>query len=334
MSNRYPLSVAPMMGWTDRHARYFLRQISRHILLYTEMVTSHALLNGDADYLLAYHDCEHPLALQLGGSEPDALARCARMAQDSGYDEVNLNVGCPSDRVQSGRFGACLMLTPELVAQCVAAMVQAVSIPVSVKCRVGVDKQDDYASLAEFVRQVSAAGCRQFIVHARNAWLKGLSPKQNRDVPPLKYAYVYRLKEDFPDLFISLNGGVKTLQAAEAHLQYVDSVMIGREAYHNPYLLADVDRLFFADNQKVYSRDEIVAKMVVYAQQQIEQGQSLHSISRHMLGLFAGCPGAKKWRQMLSDSSPSGRTDARFLFTAAACVQPRPCGGIVDLKTE
>ncbi len=317
----HSIAIAPMLGWTDRHARYFLRLISRRALLYTEMVTTGALINGDRDYHLTYNDGEHPLALQLGGSKPDDLAACARMAEDYGYDEVNLNVGCPSDRVQSGRFGACLMLEPARVADCIGAMQQLVDIPVTVKCRVGVDKQQDYESLARFIETVSSAGCRSFIIHARSAWLKGLSPKQNREIPPLNYAFVYQIKRDFSGLFISLNGGVKTLQAATQHLEYIDSVMLGREAYHNPYILAEVDRLFYGDNQVANSRDAVVVEMVAYAQAQIIQGQSLNSITRHMLGLFAGCPGAKNWRRMLSDSEKLRQGDASLLLAAADCIK-------------
>lgn len=309
-----------MMGWTDRHARYFLRLLSKHVLLYTEMVTTGALLKGDRDYHLRYHDSEHPLALQLGGSEPAALADCARIAQDYGYDEVNLNVGCPSDRVQSGRFGACLMLEPNLVAECVAAMNQAVSIPVTVKCRTGVDKQDDYDSLSQFIQTVSQTGCTSFIVHARNAWLKGLSPKQNREIPPLKYDYVHQLKRDFPAFFIAINGGIKDLDVAASHLQHIDSVMIGREAYHHPYLLADIDRKFYGIDDAPVTREQVIEQMVEYIKEQQLQGQNLHSITRHMLGLFSGCAGAKSWRRMISENDHLDNADASLLQKAASLV--------------
>ena len=315
------ISVAPMMGWTDRHARYFLRLISSNTLLYTEMVTTGALLKGDREYHLKYHETEHPLALQLGGSAPDELAECARIAEAYGYDEVNLNVGCPSDRVQSGRFGACLMLEPDLVAECVAAMQQAVTIPVTVKCRTGVDKQEDYESLFRFIETLSQTGCRHYIVHARNAWLKGLSPKQNREIPPLKYEYVYRLKRDFPDFFIALNGGVKSLDMAAEQLDFVDSVMIGREAYHHPYLLAEVDQRFYANNTLPKSRQAIVEQMIEYIKVQRLQGQSLHAITRHMLGLFAGCRGAKAWRRMLSENDHREDAEESLLLEAAALVK-------------
>jgi len=314
------ISVAPMMGWTDRHARYFLRLLSKHVLLYTEMVTTGALLQGDRDYHLRYHDNEHPLALQLGGSEPAALAACARIAEDYGYDEINLNVGCPSDRVQSGSFGACLMLEPDLVAECVAAMNQVVSIPVTVKCRTGVDKQEDYESLAQFIETVSQTGCSSFIVHARNAWLKGLSPKQNREIPPLKYDYVYQIKRDFPTFFIAINGGIKDLDVAARHLQFIDSVMIGREAYQRPYLLADIDRKFYGINEPPVRREQVVEQMVAYIQEQQMQGQNLHSITRHMLGLFSGCAGAKSWRRMISENDHLDNADASLLQKAASLI--------------
>ena len=310
-----------MMGWTDRHGRYLLRLISRKVLLYTEMVTTGALLQGDRDYHLAYNAAEHPLALQLGGSDPAALASCARMAEDAGYDEVNLNAGCPSDRVQSGRFGACLMLEAALVADCVAAMQQAVTVPVTVKCRTGVDREERYDALAQFVETVAAAGCRHFIVHARNAWLQGLSPKQNREIPPLKYDFVYRLKQDFPQLSIAINGGIRTLDATAAHLDQVDSVMIGREAYHNPYMLADVDRRFYGGSEAMVERRDVVEAMMDYIAQQMAQGQSLHAMTRHMLGLYAGCPGAKAWRRTISENDHVKGADASLLRQSLACVE-------------
>ena len=295
--------VAPMLDWTDRHDRYFLRQISRHAFLYTEMVTSAALINGDREYLLAFNHAEHPLALQLGGSHPQEMARCAAWAEQAGYDEVNINVGCPSERVQSGNFGASLMATPELVADCVAEMRSATSLPVTVKHRIGIDEQDSYADLEHFVQQVSAAGCKTFIVHARKAWLRGLSPRDNRSVPPLDYARVYRLKKEHPDLEIVINGGIKTLAEAAAHLAHVDGVMIGREAYQNPYLLADVDQRFFADTNLPPSRHAILESMLPYIENELQQGAKLNQITRHLMGLFHGQKGARAWRRTLSEKA-------------------------------
>ena len=303
------LSVAPMMGWTDRHERYFLRQISRHCLLYTEMVTASALIHnrqtvGDQRRLLAHHEAEHPVAIQLGGSEPAALADCAAMAEDAGFDEVNLNVGCPSDRVRSGSFGACLMASPELVAECVSAMNRRVSVPVTVKCRVGIDDMDGYDDMKGFVDTVAEAGCDTFIVHARKAWLQGLSPKQNREIPPLKYHYVYRLKQERPDLTVVINGGIRTMQEVHEHLGHVDGVMMGREAYYNPYILAAVDGDLYGDvSAPTRTRKQIVEAMVPYIAQQVADGVPMHAVTRHMLGLFAGCPGARAWRRTLSEGT-------------------------------
>lgn len=293
------ISVAPMLDWTDKHCRYFLRQISQHTLLYTEMVTTGAIIFGKGDYL-AFNDQEHPVALQLGGSDPSDMARCAELAQSRGYDEVNINVGCPSDRVQNGRFGACLMAEPETVAECIKAMQAVVDIPVTVKSRIGIDEMDEYEDLTRFIDVVASAGCDTFIVHARKAWLKGLSPKENRDIPPLIYERVYHLKEQFPDCHISLNGGVKTLDDAALHLNYIDGVMIGREVYSNPYILADVDRRFCEDTHNIPSRLDIVDKMLGYTEQHLEQGGRVWHVARHMLGLFQGQPGARVWRRYLS----------------------------------
>ncbi|MBD9481561.1 tRNA dihydrouridine(20/20a) synthase DusA [Pseudomonas sp. PDM14] len=293
-------SVAPMMDWTDRHCRYFLRQLSRHALLYTEMVTTGALLNGDAERFLRYDECEHPLALQLGGSDPAQLAACARMAEAHGYDEVNLNVGCPSDRVQNNMIGACLMGHPTLVAECVKAMQDAVSIPVTVKHRIGINGRDSYAELCDFVGTVRDAGCRSFTVHARIAILEGLSPKENREVPPLRYDVAAQLKQDFPDLELILNGGIKTLEECQQHLQTFDGVMLGREAYHNPYLLAQVDQLLFGSTQPSISRAEALARMRPYIERHIVEGGVMHHITRHVLGLGQGFPGARRFRQLLS----------------------------------
>ena len=290
-----------MMDWTDRHDRYFLRQISQHALLYTEMITTGALLYGDSDRFLKFNNAEHPVALQLGGCEPDKLAQCAIMAEAYGYDEVNFNVGCPSDRVQAARIGACLMAEPQLVADCVKAMQNVCSIPVTVKCRIGIDDIDSYEHFSHFINIVADAGCDVFIVHARKAWLSGLSPKQNREVPPLLYDYVYRLKQENPSLEIIINGGIKTLQDAEAHLKHVDGVMLGRSAYKTPYLLAEVDKIFYNDSATVLTREEIVMRMISYIEQSMSDGIPFKRISRHMLGLYQGQYGGKLWRRTLSE---------------------------------
>lgn len=290
-----------MLDWTDRHCRFFLRLISRHTLLYTEMVTTGALLHGDSPRFLDYHPVEHPLALQLGGSEPNDLARCAEMGEQWGYDEINLNVGCPSDRVQSGRFGACLMADPRLVADCVQAMQEKISIPVTVKHRIGIDDRDSYEELCSFVGTVSATGCDTFIVHARKAWLKGLSPKQNREVPPLCYEVVYQLKQDFPALNMVINGGITSLEQTQQQLDYVDGVMIGREAYHNPWILARADELIFGDAHPVSSRHQVLQQMLPYVEAELASGIRLGNISRHILGLFQGQPGAGAWRRYISE---------------------------------
>jgi tRNA-dihydrouridine synthase A len=297
------ISVAPMMDWTDRHDRYFLRLITRHALLYTEMVTVDAILHGDRMRLLRFDAAEQPLALQLGGSDPDKLARCATIAEDWGYDEVNLNVGCPSDRVQSGRFGACLMAEPELVGDCVAAMRQSTHLPVTVKTRIGIDDIDSYEHLHHFISTVAQAGCSVFIIHARKAWLSGLSPKENREIPPLQYDTVYRVKRDFPDLTIILNGGVTTLDAVDAHLQLVDGVMLGRAAYQNPYLLAAVDGRYYGASASAASRFEIIEQLLPYVASELSAGTALKHITRHILGLFQGQPGARAWRRYLSENA-------------------------------
>jgi tRNA-dihydrouridine synthase A len=290
-----------MMDWTDRHCRYFLRLVSPDALLYTEMITAQAIDHGDAGRLLGFDPREHPVALQIGGSAPGLLARAALAGQAAGYDEINLNVGCPSDRVQSGRFGACLMAEPALVAECVSAMRESVRIPVTVKCRLGIDDRDDYAFLAGFVAAVAAAGCRVFNVHARVAILKGLSPKANREVPPLNYASVYRLKADFPELTIVLNGGVRSVADCEEHLARLDGVMIGREAYHNPWILAEAGAALFG--RPLPDREEIARRMVPYIEGQIREGNRPGAITRHMLGLFAGRPGARRWRRLLTEGA-------------------------------
>ncbi len=305
-----------MLDWTDRHCRYFHRLMSRHALLYTEMVTTGAILNGGADRHLQFNHEEHPLALQLGGSGPADLARCAKIAEDYGYDEVNLNVGCPSDKVQNGRFGACLMAEPRLVAECVAAMREAVTIPVTVKSRIGIDERDSYQELVDFISTVAGAGCETFIVHARKAWLSGLSPKENREVPPLRYDVVFQLKRDFPRLEIIINGGVTSLDDAESLLAQVDGVMVGREAYHNPYLLADVDRRLFGDERPILSRQDVVRMLVPYIERQLAQGARFNSISRHVLGLFHGVGGARAWRRHISENATKPGADARVILDA------------------
>jgi len=297
------LSVAPMMNHTDRHFRMLLRLISRHVMLYTEMITTGALLYGPAGRRLAHAEAEHPLGLQLGGSDPGALARCAQLAESCGFNEVNLNVGCPSDRVQEARFGACLMAEPDLVAECVAAMAGAVSIPVTVKTRIGVDNRDSYDELAEFVATVNAAGCDTFVIHARKAWLKGLSPRENRHLPPLQYATVYRLKRDFPGLEIILNGGISSLDEAAIHLPHVDGVMIGRAACSNPYLLQEADRRLFGDPTPPRRREEVLRRYVDYAAEQVAAGVSVHHVARHATGLFQGLPGARAFRRHLAEQS-------------------------------
>jgi len=295
------LSVAPMMDWTDRHARYFLRLISKHTLLYTEMVTTGAVLNGDRDKLLGFDITEHPIALQLGGCDPQALAECAKIGEGYGYDEINLNVGCPSDRVQSGKIGACLMAEPQLVAECVAAMKQSIKLPVTVKHRIGIDDQDSYSHVHNFVSIVSSSGCDSFIVHARKAILSGLSPKQNREIPPLIYDFVYQLKKDFPQLEICINGGIKSIESAQEHLTHVDGVMIGREAYNNPYILAQADQLLYSSTVTPLSRIEVVETLIPYIESHLKSGGKLQHITRHILGLFHAQPNGKLWRRHLSE---------------------------------
>lgn len=296
-------SVAPMLDWTDRHCRYFLRQLSHNALLYTEMVTTGAIIHGKGDYL-AYNDEEHPVALQLGGSDPAALAQCAKLAEARGYDEINLNVGCPSDRVQNGRFGACLMGEPQLVADCVKAMRDVVSVPVTVKTRIGIDDQDSYEFLRDFIHIVSGdGGCEMFIIHARKAWLSGLSPKENREIPPLDYPRVYQLKQDFPHLTLSLNGGVKSLEEAQGHLCHLDGVMVGREVYQNPGMMAAVDRVIFGSTTVDPDLVAVVRAMYPYIENELSKGTYLGHITRHMLGLFQGIPGARQWRRYLSENA-------------------------------
>ncbi|WP_396135901.1 tRNA dihydrouridine(20/20a) synthase DusA [Chamaesiphon sp. VAR_69_metabat_338] len=303
LTSHHPLSVAPMMDRTDRHCRYFLRQISRRTLLYTEMVTSMAILHGDKHKLLGFDRSEHPLALQIGGDNPADLAKCARIAADFGYDEVNLNVGCPSSRVQNGNFGACLMLQPDRVAECIAAMVAATTLPVTIKHRIGVDEVDSYEDLVKFVSIVSQTGCQRFSVHARKAWLQGLSPKENREVPPLRYEDVHRLKQDLPHLSIEINGGFTNLEQVQTQLQHVDAVMIGRAIYDNPYLLALVDRDIYGDPTPPPSRHQIVTQMLPYIDTWTSKGLKLHSITRHMLQLFHGRSGSRIWKRLITEQS-------------------------------
>jgi len=308
-----------MMDYTDRHFRYFIRLMSRHTRLYTEMLTTGALLHGDPRRHLEFDTAEHPLALQLGGSDPQELARCARLAADFNYDEINLNVGCPSERVQSGRFGACLMTEPQLVAECVAAMSAASSVPVTVKTRIGVDQHDSYTQLAAFIKTVEEGGCKVFIIHARKAWLQGLSPKQNREVPPLRYEVVRRLKLDFPRLTIVVNGGIQTLQAMQAHLLSCDGVMIGREAVSNPYLFADVDRCHFDTRAPVLTREQVIEAWLPYISEELACGVPLARMTRHLLGLFQSCPGARRWRRYLSEKASQPGADIEVL--RGSCIE-------------
>lgn len=295
-------SVAPMLDWTTRHCRFFHRQFSQHALLYTEMVTAPAIIYAKYDHLL-FQPAELPVALQLGGSDPQQLAVCAQLAEQRGYSEINLNVGCPSDRVQNGMFGACLMAQADLVAECVAAMQKVVTIPVTVKTRIGIDHLDSYAFFTDFIERVAAVGCQDFIVHARKAWLSGLSPKENREIPPLDYARVYQLKRDFPHLKISINGGIKTIEEIKQHLQFVDGVMVGREAYQNPSLLGVIDQALFDPNLPIVTPTEAVQRMFPYVESELQQGTPLGQITRHMLGAFQGVKGARQWRRHLSENA-------------------------------
>ena len=295
----HKISIAPMMGYTDRHARLLYRLISPHILLFTEMVTARALLHGDYRYLLKFSQQEHPLVLQLGGSEAEEMAKAAKLAEQAGFDEVNINVGCPSERVQSGAFGACLMKEPETVASCVNDMKRRTVLPVTVKIRTGVDDSDSYPFLQDFIETVANAGCQTFIVHARKAWLKGLSPKQNREIPPLQYERVYQLKKDFPSLEIIINGGIRQVDDVKAHLKHVDGVMLGREVIRNPWILVELEQLLTGDVVPC-SRQEIVQKYTRYIMRQLDEGQSLHLLLRPLYGLTFGLPAARKWRQLLS----------------------------------
>ncbi|WP_144704977.1 tRNA dihydrouridine(20/20a) synthase DusA [Aminobacter sp. J44] len=315
-------AVAPMIDWTDRHCRFFHRQLTRRALLYTEMIVTDAIIHGDCDRLLGFDDAEHPVALQLGGSNPQKLAEAARIGEEFGYDEINLNVGCPSDRVQSGTFGACLMKTPQLVAECVAAMKAAARIPVTVKCRIGVDEQDPEPALDELANAVLDAGADALWVHARKAWLQGLSPKENREIPPLDYARVYRLKARLEDVFVGINGGIATLEEARGHFAAgVNGVMFGRAAYQNPGLLTEVDGALYGQPQRDPNWNEIIDEMIRYAAEHTQRGGRLVHITRHMVGLFHGLPGARRWRQILS--ADATRADAKPELLREALAQVR-----------
>ena len=306
-----------MLDWTDRHCRYFLRLISRRTLLYTEMVTTGALLHGDRDRLLGFDPAEHPVALQLGGCDPKELAACARMGEEAGFDEVDMNLGCPSDRVQSGRFGACLMAEPGLVTDCIAAMKAAVSVPVTVKTRIGIDERDSYQALRDLVGALAAAGCDAVVVHARKAWLKGLSPKENREIPPLRYEVVQRLKGDFPNLPVVINGGITRLAQARSLLQGLDGVMIGRVAYRNPWLLAAADLAIFGDHRPPPNRRQVLEAYIAYLERKLAAGVPLNAMTRHILGLFRDRPGARRWRQAISGHVCRPGFDGRWLLEAA-----------------
>lgn len=313
------LSVAPMMGWTDRHDRYFLRLISPNALLYTVMITTGALIYGKKLQVLEYSPEEHPVALQLGGSDPKDLATCAKIATEYGYDEINLNCGCPSDRVQRGQFGACLMTSPALVAECIDAMKQVTDTPVTVKTRIGIDEQDSYQFLLDFIGPIAEKGCRTFIIHARKAWLNGLSPAENRTIPPLKWETAYQLKQDFPHLEIILNGGIKTTAQIRDAMPHVDGVMIGREAYQNPYFLMEVERDILG-TPNLRTRHEVIEALMPYIHKNLQSGTPLKDISRHILGLFQGMPGARRWRQILSSEAYKPEARGDLVTTALACI--------------
>ena len=294
------VSIAPMMDWTDRHCRYFYRLLSKNTQLYTEMITSKAILRGDKNRLLDFNASEHPLTLQLGGSDPKEMAECAQIAQKWGYDEVNINVGCPSDRVHSGSFGACLMKEPDLVAACVEAMIEKCDIPVTVKSRIGIDDMESYDELSDFVSRINSKGCKHFIIHARKAWLQGLSPKENRTIPPLNYPWVYELKKDFPQIQITINGGITSCLEIKSHLDYVDGVMLGRAVYNNPFLLSEVDSDIFSEKKNPINREQVLKKYMVYMTEQLKIGVPIRSMTRHILGLYHGETNAKLFRRLLS----------------------------------
>lgn len=311
-----------MIDWSDRHARFFWRLLTKNAVLYTEMITTGALLHGAAARFLRFDPSEHPIALQLGGCEPADLAACAKLAEQHGYDEVNLNCGCPSDRVQNGAFGACLMAQPQRVADCIKAMQDACSVRVTIKHRIGIDDLDSYEAMAHFVDTIAATGCDTFIVHARKAWLSGLSPKENREIPPLRYADVYRLKHEFPHLNIVINGGIENISACREHLQHVDGVMLGRAAYHNPYLLRTVDSDLFDANAAVPTRPEVIEGLLPYIEREMQRGATLHHITRHILGLYQGESGARQFRRILSEHAHRKGAGIDVLFAALAAVEP------------
>ena len=313
--------VAPMLDCTDTHARTFMRMISRHAVLYSEMITTGAIIHGDRERFLNFNESEHPVALQLGGSDPADMATCAKIAQQWGYDEVNINVGCPSDRVQSGAFGACVMQQPTLVAENVAAMREATDIDVTVKCRIGVDDQDPREALWSLVQASSEAGCDTFLVHARKAWLKGLSPKENRDVPPLDYDLVYQLKQDFPHLEIVINGGINSLTDCQQHLSKLDGVMIGREVFANPYILSEVDSLIYGDHHDLLSRDAILDQYLQYVETQLSKGVKFNHLTRHIIGLYHGEPRSRLWRRCISDQAHLPGADGTVLLNARRAMQ-------------
>ncbi len=315
----HKFSIAPMLDWTDKHCRYFHRKLTQHAVLYTEMVTTGALIFGQGDYL-AFNDEEHPVVVQLGGSDPVAMVKSALMCQQRGYDAININVGCPSDRVQNGMFGACLMEKPELVASCVAQMRQVVDIPITVKSRIGIDEQDSYQFLVDFVGTIAEAGCEHFIVHARKAWLKGLSPKENREIPPLDYPRVYQLKQDFPHLQLSINGGVKTVAECLEHLQHVDGVMVGREAYTNPLFLNQIDAAIYGNSRTLLTAHQVVREMLPYIELQMTEGARFWHIARHMLGIFQGVIGARQWRRHLSEVGHLPNSGPEVMLAALAKV--------------
>ncbi len=324
-------SVAPMMEWTDRHCRFFHRLLTRRALLYTEMLTTGAVLHGDRSRLLRHDAAEHPVALQLGGSDPRALAQCARIGADAGFDEINLNAGCPSDRVQDGRFGACLMAEPDLVGDCVVAMKGAVTIPVTVKCRIGIDEQDPETALENFAQAVEQAGTDALIVHARKAWLKGLSPRENREIPPLDYERVYRLKQARPRLSVVLNGGIGSVKAALAHLDRVDGVMMGRAAYQEPWRLIGVDPLLFGEIPPLPSPKAAAMALMPYIERELAQGTRLHAITRHLHGLFRAVPGARAFRRQLAGAAGVPHASAEYLAAALALVADRPLDSTAEL---
>ncbi len=319
LSHRF--CIAPMMDWSDRHCRYFWRLLSKNTLLYTEMVTTGALIHGDRERFLTFNSEEHPIALQLGGSKPEELAQCSRWAEAWGYDEVNLNCGCPSDQVQSGMFGACLMAEPEQVKDCMSAMSESVNIPATIKHRIGIDGMESYQQMLDFVSTVAQSGISTFIVHARKAWLHGLSPKQNREIPPLHYNWVYQLKRDAPDLEVVINGGINSVEESLQHLNFTDGVMIGREAYQNPFMLTNIDSALFEDHATLASREGILLELLPYIEEQMAAGAPLHHITRHILGLFQNVPGARKFRRHLSENAYKPGAKIEVLLQALSIVE-------------